>query len=154
VRGFVGAIGALEDLEPGHPGIDVRIEGVTVRLISITPELYRLSDRNAALAQEISAVAREMGLTADPSVVQNIQVAIDALVRPEVMPSWRAVLGYQERPDSPKEDLIHAPEGRCSGPADGRAAPAAEYDPPRRLDPATTKPRRGCPRRSPPAATS
>jgi 4a-hydroxytetrahydrobiopterin dehydratase len=55
-------------------------------------------------------VARELGVLADPSAVQTIQVTIDALVGPEVMPFWRAVLGYRDRGDSP-EDLID-PHGR------------------------------------------
>jgi 4a-hydroxytetrahydrobiopterin dehydratase len=34
------------------------------------------------------------------------QVSIDALVSAEVMPFWRAVLGYEYRADSPDEDLV------------------------------------------------
>lgn len=44
-------------------------------------------------------------MPADPSAVQNIQVCIDALVIPDVLPFWRAVLGYADRGDTP-EDLI------------------------------------------------
>jgi 4a-hydroxytetrahydrobiopterin dehydratase len=56
-------------------------------------------------------VARELGVPADPSVLQTVQVSIDALVGREVMPFWRAVLDYQYRGDSPDEDLID-PRGR------------------------------------------
>jgi 4a-hydroxytetrahydrobiopterin dehydratase len=56
-------------------------------------------------------VARELGAPADPSAVQTIQLAIDALVRPEVMPFWRAVLGYLDRGDG-DEDLLD-PRGRA-----------------------------------------
>jgi 4a-hydroxytetrahydrobiopterin dehydratase len=38
-------------------------------------------------------------------------VTIDALVSAEVMPFWRAVLGYEYRADSPDEDLVD-PRGR------------------------------------------
>lgn len=55
-------------------------------------------------------MAHELGFPADPTAVQNVQVTIDALVGPEVMPFWRAVLGYADRGDSP-EDLID-PRGR------------------------------------------
>jgi len=48
---------------------------------------------------------------ADPSAVQTVQVTIDALVGAEVMPFWRAVLGYEYRGDSPDEDLVD-PHGR------------------------------------------
>jgi 4a-hydroxytetrahydrobiopterin dehydratase len=48
------------------------------------------------------------GACADPTVVQTVQVAIDALVHSQVMPFWRAVLGYREVGD---EDLVD-PHGR------------------------------------------
>jgi 4a-hydroxytetrahydrobiopterin dehydratase len=44
-------------------------------------------------------------------LMQTVQVSIDALVGREVMPFWRAVLGYEYRGDSPDEDLID-PRGR------------------------------------------
>jgi 4a-hydroxytetrahydrobiopterin dehydratase len=99
------AIGRLADLDAHHPDVDVRWEGVTVRLITITHDSYGLTERDVELARAISAVARELGADADPSSVQTFQLAIDALVRAEVMPFWRAVLGYQDRGDG-DEDLI------------------------------------------------
>jgi 4a-hydroxytetrahydrobiopterin dehydratase len=56
-------------------------------------------------------VAGQLGLSADSSALQTVQVSIDALVGSEVMPFWRAVLGYEYRSDSPDEDLID-PRGR------------------------------------------
>src|SRR5439155_8111997 len=108
---LVHAIGELAGLEDHHPDLDVRSEGVTVRLITITSEYFGLSERDVELAREISVAARELGLPADASAVQTVQVSIDALVIPEVLPFWRAVLGYQNREDSPDEDLID-PRGR------------------------------------------
>jgi 4a-hydroxytetrahydrobiopterin dehydratase len=84
---------------------------VTVRLITITRDYYGLSERDLKLARQISSTARELGVPADPSAVQTVQVSIDALVIPEVLPFWRAEVGYQERGDSPEEDLID-PHGR------------------------------------------
>ena len=43
--------------------------------------------------------------------MQTVQVTIDALAGRDVMPFWRAVLGYESRADSPEEDLID-PHGR------------------------------------------
>jgi 4a-hydroxytetrahydrobiopterin dehydratase len=83
---------------------------MTVRLITVTRDYFGLSERDVELAGQISAVARELGVPADPTAVQTVQVTIDALVGPEVMPFWRAVLGYRDRGDSP-EDLID-PHGR------------------------------------------
>src|SRR5215213_7042397 len=94
---LVSAIGALPGLDAHHPDIDVRHDGVTVRLITITPDDFSLSERDLDLARQISAIAREQGVPADPSAVQTVLVTIDALVHPNVMPFWRAVLGYVDR---------------------------------------------------------
>jgi 4a-hydroxytetrahydrobiopterin dehydratase len=99
------AIGELAGLDDHHPDVDLRHGGVTVRLITITADYYGLSERDVELARQISAVARELGVVADPTAVQTVQISIDALVGAEVMPFWRAVLGYEDRGDSP-EDLV------------------------------------------------
>jgi 4a-hydroxytetrahydrobiopterin dehydratase len=108
---LVQRISELPAFGDHHPDADLRHEGVTVRLITITHDYYGLSQRDVELARQISAAARELGTPADPSVVQTVQVSIDALVSPEVMPFWRAVLGYEYRGDSPEEDLVD-PRGR------------------------------------------
>jgi 4a-hydroxytetrahydrobiopterin dehydratase len=108
---LVNAISELEGLDPHHPDMDVRHDGVTVRLITITDGFYGVTERDLALARRISALAKDLGVPADPSAVQTIQVAIDALVLPEVMSFWRAVLGYEYRGGSPEEDL-YDPLGR------------------------------------------
>jgi 4a-hydroxytetrahydrobiopterin dehydratase len=102
---LVRAVSELADLDDHHPDVDVRHGGVLVRLITISPGYYGLTDRDIELARQISAAARELGMPADPTAVQNVQVSIDALVTPEVLPFWRAVLGYTDRGDTP-EDLI------------------------------------------------
>jgi 4a-hydroxytetrahydrobiopterin dehydratase len=107
---FANAISQLAGLEDHHPDIDLRYGGVIVRLITVTNDYYGLSERDLELARQISAVAHKMGVPADPSAVQTVQVTIDAFVIPKVKPFWRAVLGYQDRGDSP-EDLID-PQGR------------------------------------------
>ena len=108
---LVHAIAELTGLDDHHPDVDLRYEGVTVRLITVTDDYSGLSERDVELARQISAVARELDVLADPTAVKTVQVTIDALVGPEVMPFWRAVLGYQYRGDSPDEDLID-PHGR------------------------------------------
>jgi 4a-hydroxytetrahydrobiopterin dehydratase len=107
---LVHAINELAGLQDHHPDVDLRYGGVTVRLITITDDYYGMSERDVELARQISAAARELGVPADPSAVQTIQVSIDALVIPEVLPFWRAVLGYRDR-DTEGEDLID-PHGR------------------------------------------
>ena len=103
---LVQAISELPGVDDHPPDVDVRHDGVTVRLLTITDDRYGMSRRDIELARQISAVARELGLSADPSAVQSLLVIPGATVRAEVMPFWRAVLGYEPRPDSPDEDLV------------------------------------------------
>ena len=107
---LVHAISELPGLEDHRPDVDLRHGGVTVRLITLTRDYYGLSEADVELARQISAAARSIGLPADPTAIQSVQVTIDALVHPDVIPFWRAVLGYTGRADSP-EDLID-PRGR------------------------------------------
>lgn len=76
-----------------------------MRLITSTQDHYGLTERNAEPARRISVVARKLGALAVPSAVQTVQVTVDVLVGRAVTPFWRALLGYQDRADSP-EDLI------------------------------------------------
>lgn len=108
---LVQSISGLAGLDEHHPDVDLRHDGVTVRLITYTHDSYGMSQRDVELARKISALARELGVAADPSAVQTILFTIDARVSAEVMPFWRAVLGYEYRADNPSEDLID-PRGR------------------------------------------
>jgi 4a-hydroxytetrahydrobiopterin dehydratase len=98
---LVDAIGRLAEAANHHPDVDLRPDGVTVRLRRQSAD--GLNERDVALAGQISAAARELGVPIDLTGLQSVQVAIDALVLPDVMPFWRAVLGYQEVGD---EDLL------------------------------------------------
>ncbi len=93
------AIGKLAGAASHYPDVDLRPAGVTVRLRDIDG----LGERDVELARQISAAARELNVAADPAAVQTVQVSIDAVVGPEVMPFWRAVLGYEQFGD---EDLL------------------------------------------------
>jgi 4a-hydroxytetrahydrobiopterin dehydratase len=97
---LVDAIGnAAADAE-APPHVDVRAGRVTVRIMG-TPD--GLPADSVALARAVSAAARQVGVPADPSAVQDVQLTIDALVSDAVMPFWRAVLGYEPLGD---EDLV------------------------------------------------
>ena len=90
---LVDAIGLLADAAGYHPDVDLRSDGVTVR---VGTRSAGRSERDLELARQISAAAQELGVPVDLTGLQNIQVAIDALVIPDVLPFWRAVLGYQQ----------------------------------------------------------
>lgn len=97
------AIGALDGIDDFHPATDVRRDGVTVRVFTFLSG--GLSARHGELARRISSVAHELGVSADPSAVQNLVVSVDALAIADVLPFWRAVLGYRPRADTPDEEL-------------------------------------------------
>ena len=103
---LVQAISALPGVEGHRPDVDVRRDGVTVRLLTTDNAYYGMSRRDIELARQIAGAARKLGLSADPSAVQSLLVIPGAPAIAEVMPFWRAVLGYEPRPDSPSEDLV------------------------------------------------
>lgn len=103
---LVDAIGNLADAANHHPDVDLRYAGVTVRLV--THQLGGLSTRDVELAQQISDAARELGVSAEPAAVQDVDLTIDALVGNDVMRFWTAVLGFDQSGD---EDLVD-PHGR------------------------------------------
>ena len=98
---LVNAIGRLADVANHHADVDLRSDGVTVR---VGTHSAGLSERDLELARQISAAARELEVPVDLTGLQIVQVAIDALVIPDVLPFWRAVLGYLQVDD---EDLFN-----------------------------------------------
>jgi 4a-hydroxytetrahydrobiopterin dehydratase len=105
----VALVSAIAEAAGGdrHPDIDLRPEGVTVRLGTHGP---LPTEEDLAPAERISAAARELGASIDLERLQAVQVAIDALVIPDVLPFWQAVLGYLKVDDA---DLI---DPRLAGP--------------------------------------
>jgi 4a-hydroxytetrahydrobiopterin dehydratase len=103
---LVQAISAVPGVEAHQPDVDIRPDGVTVRLLTKSESYYGMTSDDLALASQISAAARGLGLTADPSLVQSLLVIPGAPDVGAILPFWRAVLGYEPRPDSPAEDLV------------------------------------------------
>jgi 4a-hydroxytetrahydrobiopterin dehydratase len=87
---------AAGDDAEGHLKLDVRpgVVGLTLQ----TAALAKLTARDAELATVLSAAAADLGfLTAAGSgahPVQVLEIAIDAMDIPAVLPFWRAVFGY------------------------------------------------------------
>jgi 4a-hydroxytetrahydrobiopterin dehydratase len=103
---FVQAISELPGIVDLQPDIDVRHDGVTVRMVAFIEGYGGMLKGHVELARKISAAARTLGFSADPTAVQSLLVIPGATVRADVMPFWRAVLGYEPRRDSPAEDLV------------------------------------------------
>ncbi|MEX0626882.1 MAG: VOC family protein [Chloroflexota bacterium] len=111
---LVQAIGEVKGVGEHPPAVDVREGGVTICLITVANDYMGMTQSDLELARQISAVARGLGFSADPAAVQSLLVIPGAPVIADVMPFWRAILGYEPRADSPDEDLVD-PLGR--GPA-------------------------------------
>lgn len=84
--------------DTAHLRVDLRDDRVDLVLRSRTDgELGRL---DATLAGRITAAVRALGLATTPGgpglarPVQALEIAVDALDIPAVLPFWRAVLGY------------------------------------------------------------
>ncbi len=91
---LTGAILELVD-SPSWLAIDLRHTGVTVRLAA--DETRGFAQRHVELARAISTTAQALGVCADPTAVQELQLAIDATNIAGVRAFWLAVLGYRER---------------------------------------------------------
>ncbi|MBM0235252.1 hypothetical protein JNW91_27735 [Micromonospora sp. STR1_7] len=99
---LVDEIGRLADeAQQQHLIIDLRATGVTVSL----------SLRDIPLARRISAAAKELDIPADPTAVQLINLTLDALAGADVLPFWRALLGYGQVGD----DYLFDPSRRGPG---------------------------------------
>lgn len=87
---------------------DLRPGGATLRVAP--PEDDWIDRDRLALAQRIQGAARELGLTADPAVVRDVQLTFDALDIPALQRFWAAALGYAEREDTDLFDpLLRGP---------------------------------------------
>jgi 4a-hydroxytetrahydrobiopterin dehydratase len=112
---LVRAIAELQGIEDHRPDIDVRAGGVTVRLLTAAGDWWGMSRRDVELARRISAAAAELGLPAHPTTVQSVDpIVVGAVDIKKVMPFWQALMGYEQRADSPDEDLVD-PRGRGPG---------------------------------------
>lgn len=88
-----GAPGAGVDLTAGPAlEVDVRAGGVRVRL---PRPGSRFTAREVELARAISGAAADLGLVADPTGLQLVQVGVDAQDASALAPFWQQVLGYE-----------------------------------------------------------
>ena len=92
---LVATIGALADEADHHPEVELRYPGV-VRVVLTTHTTGGVTGHDVALAEQISAVAAEAGMTSEPRRGQVLEIAIDALDIPAIVPFWRAVLAYDD----------------------------------------------------------
>jgi 4a-hydroxytetrahydrobiopterin dehydratase len=90
---FITRITELAEAANHHPDVDLRYPAVHISLIS--HDVGGLTARDVNLARQISALAEEMEIDVDLSAPRSVEIAIDALDIPAVMPFWKAVLDYK-----------------------------------------------------------
>ncbi|NUQ33106.1 MAG: VOC family protein [Dermatophilaceae bacterium] len=104
------------------PDLELRAAGVTVRLPS-SWDAGGLPGAAAGLAASVSEVAGQLGLEADVSHLQSIQIAIDGEMG--AVPFWQAVTGYEQVADADIIDPLRRGPGVWNQAVnDGREAPA------------------------------
>lgn len=104
---MVDRIGAAADEMNHHPDLDLRYPHLNVRLMS--HDVHGRTQRDVDLARKISAIAAELGVSADPSVVSRVEIALDTWDADEIKPFWRAVLGLVDTPGT--DDELSDPSG-------------------------------------------
>jgi 4a-hydroxytetrahydrobiopterin dehydratase len=89
-------IGELAEAANHHPDVDLCYPHVNVTLFS--HDVFGVTSRDVDLARQISAAAADLGVTADPSTVAVVEIALDTWDHEAIKPFWRAVLGMQDHP--------------------------------------------------------
>jgi 4a-hydroxytetrahydrobiopterin dehydratase len=93
---LLNAIGEAAEQANHHPDLDLRYPHLNVKLYS--HDKGGVTDRDVALARRISELAAEQGVTAAPSDVETVELALDTPDYTAIKPFWRAVLGYKDNP--------------------------------------------------------
>jgi 4a-hydroxytetrahydrobiopterin dehydratase len=98
---LVNLIGEAAEEANHHPDLDLRYGHLNVRLYS--HDAGGITDRDIALARRISELAAGLGVTAEPTAVSAIELALDTPDYHKIKPFWRAALGYRDNPQSDDE---------------------------------------------------
>ncbi|GEK22771.1 VOC family protein [Cellulomonas xylanilytica] len=99
---FVASVAAAADEANHHPDVVLRWGQVTVTTSS--HDAGGLTQRDVDLAATVSALADELGLEGDVPRSEILEIAIDALDIPAVVPFWAAVMGYEVTGDDEVSD--------------------------------------------------
>lgn len=94
----------LAELGPAGatPDLSITAEGVRLR-IPLGPTDGGFSAAHVDLARAVSEAAADLGLMADPTTLQDLQLAVDTMDQSAIAPFWEAALGYEPVGD---EDLL------------------------------------------------
>lgn len=91
---LVNGIGELAEAANHHPDVVLRYPSVAVSLVS--HDVGGLTSRDVDLGTKISALADDIGIDTDITAPETVEIGIDAMDIPAVLPFWQAVLGYRK----------------------------------------------------------
>jgi len=108
---LAAAVGERAEEAGHHPDLLVGWGYVEVRLSS--HDVGGITARDLRLAHQVSAAAQDAGAHPEPASLQVVDWGLDTWASAEVLPFWRAVLGYGETTGEVTEDAELAdPKGR------------------------------------------
>ncbi|HWL98714.1 MAG TPA: 4a-hydroxytetrahydrobiopterin dehydratase [Nocardioidaceae bacterium] len=105
---FVSAVTETAEGANHHPDVTLTYPCVDVKLVS--HDVSGVTRRDVDLARRISEIAREQGIATQPSVLTEIELALDTADLAAAGPVWAALLTGS--PDSVDGDDVIDPSGR------------------------------------------
>ncbi len=105
---FVTAVAEAAERAGHHPDVTLTYPFVDMKLIS--HDVSQITQRDIDLARRISVIAHEQGIVAEPSVLSELELALDAADLAAVGPFWAALLTGS--PDSVVGEDVVDPHGR------------------------------------------
>jgi 4a-hydroxytetrahydrobiopterin dehydratase len=93
---LLNAIGDAAEQANHHPDLDLRYPHLNIKLSS--HDVGGVTQRDVDLARRISELAAEQGISAAPSDVEVVELALDTPDYGAIKPFWRAALGYKDNP--------------------------------------------------------
>lgn len=104
---LVNAIGAAPEIEAHRP--DIGLHDTQVDIALRDRDAPGIHDHHVALARTITRLATAAGLRLDGASVERINLALDTPAWDGVLPFWRAVLAFEDRPGV--DTMVRDPAG-------------------------------------------
>ena len=106
---FVAAVAEAAEAAGHHPDLKIISGVVDVSLCTHEDGLW-ITQRDIDLAEKISQIARQQGLTPEPAVVAQLEIALDTANEDRVAPFWSVLLTGS--PDNKIYDSVFDPTSR------------------------------------------
>jgi 4a-hydroxytetrahydrobiopterin dehydratase len=106
---FVAAVAEAAEAAGHHPDLKIISGVVDVSLCTHEDGLW-ITQRDIDLAEKISQIARQQGLTPEPAVVAQLEIALDTANEDRIAPFWSVLLTGS--PDNKIYDSVFDPTSR------------------------------------------